>query len=145
MNLYDLQNNLLAIDPWELLRPILEKHFPEIEQLNRNQLSKGERADESVMPDYRSMEYADFKDQYIPTYNIFPTTDLRYTGDFYNALKVGFSTYGLSFESLDDKADQLERKYGSAIYGLNQASKVKLIAMINQEFKQALKSAILKR
>ncbi|WP_159522862.1 hypothetical protein [Sunxiuqinia indica] len=142
MDLIQFQNNILNIDPWELLRPILEKHFDEIEQLNRDQLSRGERADGSAMPDYQNIEYAGFKEQYIDTYNIFPTTDLRYSGDFYKALKAGFGTYGISLESFDSKASELEAKYGSSIYGLTEESRVILINSINVEFKQALHNAM---
>jgi len=122
MDLIQFQQNLLNIDIWELLRPILQDHFADIEELNRKQLSEGEKADNSAMPDYKSNVYADFKERFVPTYQIYPTTDLRYTGDFYKAIKAQFSTYGISIESFDGKAAELEAKYGSGIYGLTTES-----------------------
>ena len=142
MNLEKFHINVSAIDPWEILRPIIENHFGDIEQLNRDQLSRGERADGSAMPDYKSEVYADFKDKYIPTYSIYPTTDLRYTGSFYKALKASFSSYGISIESFDSKAKKLEYKYGSSIYGLSEKSLIIFADKIRDEFISALRFAM---
>lgn len=144
VDLVQFQTNLQSIDTWETLKPILEKHFAEIEQFNRDQLSRGEKADGSAMPDYASDEYADFKDKYIPTYSIYPTTDLRYTGDFYEAIKASFSSYGIAIESFDSKAKELEAKYGSGIYGLTEQSQSKLVDLITGQYIEALTIAMFK-
>ena len=144
MDLLKFQQNLLSIDVWELLKPIIEKHFEEIEQYNREQLSRGEMADGSAMRDYAEESYADFKSKYIPTYDIYPTTDLRYEGDFYRAIKASFDLYGISVESLDEKAAHLEKKYGSTIYGLTDESLKKLTDILAVELVIELKKAMLK-
>lgn len=144
MDLIQFQQNLLNIDVWELLRPILQDHFADIEELNRKQLSDGEKATGEGMPDYKSDAYANFKAQYVPTYQIYPTTDLRYTGDFYKAIKAQFSTYGISIESFDEKAAQLEAKYGSSIYGLTPESLEKFTKVLIEPLVQAIKAAMFK-
>lgn len=144
MDLIDFQNNLLNINVWVLLTPILEKHFGELENLNRKQLSEGIMADGSPMVDYKDPSYADFKDKHIPTYNIYPTTDLRYTGNFYDKIKASIDLFGISVESFDAKARQLEGKYGSEIYGLTEGSLVVFTQSVIDEFTAALSNAILK-
>jgi hypothetical protein len=144
MDLIDFQNNLLTIDVWVLLTPILERHFGELENLNRKQLSEGVMSDGSPMVDYADIGYADFKDKHIPTYKIFPTTDLRYTGDFYDAIKANIDLFGISVESFDSKARLLESKYSSEIYGLTEESLIIFTKSVIDEFTTALRNAILK-
>lgn len=144
MDLLQFQQNLQGIDVWEILRPILEKHFADIEELNREQLSEGIDGDGSGMPDYKDENYANFKDQYVPTYKIYPTTDLRLTGAFYEGIQAKFNLYGIEIESLDAKAAELERKYGSAIHDLTEESRSKLIDLIIDEYRESLLNAMTK-
>lgn len=143
MDLLQFQQNVESIDVWEILVPILENHFGFIEQLNRDQLSEGIRGDGQPMPDYKWEEYAIFKEKFVPTYNIFPTTDLRYTGSFYDKIKASFNLYGIEIQSLDSKASQLEAKYGSTINDLTDESIEKLIAIIIDEYRESLLKAMM--
>jgi hypothetical protein len=138
MDLLQFQQNLQSIDVWQILIPILEKHFGDIEELNRKQLSEGTRGDGSPMPDYKSESYADFKSKYIPTYSIYPTADLRYTGDFYAAIKAKLTLFGIEIESSDWKAQVLEQKYGQQINDLTEESMQIFIDLIIDEFRESL-------
>ena len=139
-----LRNNLLSIDPWKVLAPILERHLDLIEELNRKQLSEGQKADGSSMPEYNNEEYAYFKVAEIPTYEIFPVVDLRYEGDFYREIKASLDLFGVNIESFDEKASKLESKYGSLIYGLTDISIGILVETIINEFVLAFEAEILK-
>lgn len=139
-----LANNIRSIDPWEVYKPILEKYFSWIEETNKNQLSEGIKSDNSAMPDYASIEYANFKKQFIPTYKApFMTTDLRYEGNFYKGIKAKFDLFGIEIESLDSKAEKLEAKYGSLIYGLTDESINKLIEMSIDEYIESIYEKIM--
>jgi hypothetical protein len=46
--------------------------------------------------------------------------DLKLTGNFYEAVTVEIGSTEIEFTSLDPKADELEKKYGSDIFGLNE-------------------------
>ena len=143
MDLLQFQQNVQSIDVWELLKPILEKHFGFIEELNREQLSEGLQADGSAMPDYQYEEYAVFKDKFVPTYKIYPTTDLRYSGSFYEKIEAQFNLYGIEIQSFDSKAAELEAKYGSQIYGLTEKSMNRLIDLIIGELQQSVLNKML--
>ena len=144
MDLLQFKQNVESIDVWQLLIPILEKHFGEIEELNRKQLSEGIRGDGDAMPDYKSDSYANFKAQYVPTYKIYPTTDLRYSGDFYAAIKAKLTLLGIEIESSDWKAGVLEKKYGQQINELTDESLKVFTDLIIDELRESVLSAMTK-
>jgi hypothetical protein len=137
MDLIKFQRNCLSIDPWNVLSPIIEKHFNDLIDLTQFQLSEGDTAN-GVMPDYASEEYAHLKQQYVPTYKIYPTVDLRVTGDFYRGLKARIVLMGIEIESIDSKAAKLEAKYGSKIYVLNDNNLESFLNLIIDEFIEAI-------
>ena len=96
------------------------------------------------MPDYKNDVYADFKDKYVPTYKIYPTTDLRYTGAFYDKITAQFNLYGIEIQSLDSKAKELEAKYGSSIHDLTEESMNKLVSLIVNKLRQSILNAMTK-
>lgn len=137
MDLIKFQRNCQSFDAWKLLVPIIERHFNDLIDLTQLQLSEGETAN-GAMPDYASEEYAHIKEQYVPTYKIYPTVDLRVTGDFYRGMKARIVLMGIEIESIDSKAAKLEEKYGSKIYVLNDKNLEAFIKMIVDEFIEAI-------
>jgi len=143
MDLLQFQQNITGINVWEIYKPILEKYFANIEQSVRDQLSEGISGDGQPMPDYKNESYADFKVHAVATYKIYPTTDLRLTGAFYDGIKAKFDLLGIEIESLDSKAKELEKKYGSSIYELTDESIKKLIDTTVGELQESLLNAML--
>lgn len=137
MDLIKFQQNCQSIDSWELLVPIIRKHFEDLIDLTKLQLSEGENAN-GFMPDYASEEYAHIKQQYVPTYRIYPTVDLRVTGEFYRGLRARIVLSGIEIDSIDSKAQKLEDKYGSKIYVLNDKNLESFIDIIFDEFIEAI-------
>lgn len=125
------------VDSWEILSQIISKHFDDLIDLTQFQLSEGETAN-GFMPDYASEEYAHIKQQYVSTYNIYPTVDLRVSGDFYRGMRARLVMMGIEIDSIDSKAQKLEDKYGSKIYVLNDKNLETFINMIVDEFIEAI-------
>lgn len=150
MDLIQFQNNLKSIDVWDVLIPIIEKNLNQIERLNKEQLQKGLMSNgNSTKPhsgSNRSDKYVNSKIQrgvYDPS--IYPSVNLYNTGDFYRKLTAKMDLmYGVYIESYDAKADMLEERYGSAIYGLTPESLDKFVSLIIDDFKTALLSAMTK-
>ena len=137
MDLIKFQQNCQSFDAWEILVPIIEKHFNDLIDLTQFQLSEGETGN-GAMPDYASEEYAHIKQQYVSTYKIYPTVDLRVTGDFYRGMKARIVLMGIEIESIDSKAAKLESKYSLKIYVLNDKNLETFINMIVDEFIEAI-------
>jgi hypothetical protein len=125
MEIGDLLAKIQSVDFMKLFDEALEKVFPNIIQLIQEQLSEGETALGS-MPDYKSDVYANFKEKYVATYKIYPTTDLRVTGNLYEGIFVQNGLLSIEISSRDPKSAKLEKKYGQRIYVLNEKSMDKL-------------------
>lgn len=112
------------------LKSFLENVFKEelrnqrefIAQLNREQLSKGERADGTNMPEY----VEDSRQPSAPG----PVTLLE-TGEFYEGIEPMFSESQFDLTSTDDKTPFLESKFG-AIFGLTDESLQRLIDQVRE-------------
>lgn len=144
MDLIQFQRNLSNIDVWEILIPIIEKNLDEIEKLNKEQLQKGIASDGNNTPNHsgsiRSRKYVNQKvNRGVYDSSIYPHVNLYNTGDFYRKLTAKMDMmYGVSIESYDIKADVLEERYGSTIYGLTVESLEKFVSLIIDDFRTAL-------
>lgn len=83
-----------------------------------NEFSKGERPNGKKIGEYRSAEYAIFKQQINPLANGY--VDLLLTRQFSSKLFVRPFGKGFMFNSRDKKTGSLIGKYGIDIMGLNQ-------------------------
>jgi hypothetical protein len=143
MDLVQFEKNCRSIDVWEILSHVIEKHFDILIQIVQDQLSEGQK-ETGAMPDYKSDVYAHLKERYVPTYKVYPTTDLRVTGEFYQGIKCQLNLMGITIESMDSKAKGLEKKYGSGIYVPNDFNLKKFIDQIVDEFREDLLKALSK-
>jgi len=142
MDLIQFQRNL-KINVWHTLTPIIEKHLGYIENLNKSQLKKGIASDGFATPPHKksakSEIYLESKiARGVYDESIYPAVNLYNKGDFYRAIKARVATFGIEIESFDPKADELESKYGSTIYGLTDESLKKFTDSIIDEFIEAL-------
>jgi hypothetical protein len=140
----------LNIDVWEILIPIIDKHLTDVEQLNRQQLKQGKRADGTDTPSHGKSglteRYIDSKIQRgVYDRSIYPSVNLYNTGAFQKGIVAKLDIMaGIEVDSTDFKANALEERYGSTIYGLNNLSLEKFIDLIIEEFKESLLNHILK-
>lgn len=106
-------------DPKEIERLIIEAAEPfeaEMVDLNTSQLEESTLSTgKKVTPKYASKEYADYKGKANP--------DLKLEGDFYAGFNIEFKDTFMLFDSNDEKANRLEDKYSSDIYGLTDKNK----------------------
>lgn len=118
MDLLQFQNNLLNIDVWELLKPILRRYLPEILDANTGQLRRGELNDGDLLEMYKSAAYLDFKESLSSYKAPSGVADLFVTGDFHFAFFGEVNDEGITFDSDDEKTEVLERRYSSDIFGI---------------------------
>ena len=149
MDLLQLQQNLLSIDVWELLKPILNNYLEDIEELNRKQLSEGLLANGESTPSHSggkmSEIYVDNKiERGVYPEPLYPLMNFYNTGDFYRSITAYLDDAGIMFESNDEKALELESKYSSYLMGLTQESLSVLTSKIGSELIESLYGAILK-
>ena len=76
--------------------------------------------------------------------SLYPLMNFYNTGDFYDRLTAKAVESGITFWSEDDKADMLESKYGSQLYGLTDENTEIFIESILDEYVLALENEILK-
>ena len=100
---------------------VAETH-QDYERMNAAQMLQGKGKDGKRIGTYRSMSYArekakmnSFLASIIP-HNV----DLKLTGAFHKGLTMKVSGQDIAMTSTDNKADDLEKKYGENIYGLNE-------------------------
>lgn len=142
MLISELQNNLTNLNVMNVLDKVLERFKPELLDLNTSQLEKGEASDGTSVGTYVDSEYAKFKKAIGSKSS--PQIDLKVTGDFYSGFRAEIKSRVISIVSKDKKAGKLERRFGSEIYGLTEASLSKFIQMILPYFIEDLRKAILK-
>jgi len=145
MDLTQLKNNLLNINVWEILKPILKNYLPEMLDANTRQLRRGELNDGDLLEGYKSAIYLDFKESLV-SYNA-PSgiADLYVTGEFQDAFFAEVNDDGITFDSSDEKTEALERRYSSDIFGIqpNEWEVIKKDFII-PELVQAIRIAIFK-
>ncbi len=106
-------------------RIVLIRHVNLIEELNRDQLSQGERSDETLLPNYSPTSVAMGK----------PPGRIRLfdEGDFYEGINASIFDDKITFQGEDEKTGMLISKYGEMILGLNQKNLQILINTIKPE------------
>lgn len=113
--------------------------------LNHSQLQVGEYANnESIMPDYASLDYADEKQRMNPL-PPYATPDLKLSGGFYQGffLDLGALDNGyFELNSRDHKTDELTAKYGDEIFGLNDDNTEILMTDVMDYFAQQVLNKI---
>lgn len=118
MDLIQFRDNLLRVNVWETLKPILQRYLPETLDANLRQLRRGELKDGDPLEPYKSAIYLDFKES-LASYNA-PSgiPDLFVTGDFHNAFFGKVDDEGITIDSSDEKTGELESRYSSDIFGI---------------------------
>jgi hypothetical protein len=118
-----LANRIKAVSKFEVEKEILriiKENEQAIIELNQNQLlldgkdSKGKK-----LPEYQSKRYKEQKRLINPA----GVTDLRLTGQFYDAFFIDTSKLPIVIDSSDSKRNDLVKKYGKDIFGLDEESK----------------------
>lgn len=118
----DMIDTLKTVDvEGDTAQAVAETHA-DYERMNAAQMLQGKGKDGKKIGTYRSMSYARMKAQ-MNTFlaSIVPSNvDLKLTGAFHKGLTMKLSGQDISMTSTDSKADELEKKYGENIYGLNE-------------------------
>lgn len=118
-------------------RLVLIENAAFIEDLNREQLSQGERSDGSILPPYAPVSVAMGK----------PPGPIRLfdEGDFYEGINLSVFDDKMVFTGEDEKTPMLIERYGQMILGLSDESIETLLNYIKpqilrklQEFKDRL-------
>lgn len=111
------------MDLLAIFKRVLQRHGNEIEALNKEQLSRGKRSDNSSLPAY--------KKSYLKTRRKFgrPTApmDLNLKGDFYSKFFTNFLSNGVIVGSTDSKRGILEGRFGTKIHGLTDENKIVIL------------------
>lgn len=142
MTIYELQRNVIKLDVWKILDEVLNQFSPELIDLNLSQLEKGQAADGTSVGTYRDSEYAKFK-KAIGSISS-PKVDLKVTGDFYAGFIAKIQSRFIEIESKDAKADDLESRYGSEIYGLTDKNLSEYVDLILPYYVDEIKKQLLK-
>ena len=142
MSILQLQQTIDGIDVYEVLDKVLERFKPELLDLNTSQLEKGEASDGSNVGMYVDSEYAKFKKSIGSISS--PKVDLKVTGDFYEGFRAEIKKKIISISSKDSKAGNLEKRYGSEIYGLTASNLSVYIDTILPYFIDEMRKEMLK-
>jgi hypothetical protein len=109
-------------------------------RLQTDQMFAGERGDgQAIAPPYTPVTVAIKRRKRQP----FNRVTLRDTGDFQDDIVIDYGPDSFAFDSVDDKREKLVAKYGTDIFGLNDASLQKLIDTIREDFILNTQKAIL--
>ncbi|MEX0598821.1 MAG: hypothetical protein WD512_20220 [Candidatus Paceibacterota bacterium] len=109
-----------------IMMEIIKEYSPEIEDLNAEQLSRGERADGEILPDYSPTS--------VTVYGKPPGPIKLYDqGDFWKGIRIKLMADGFEMIGTDSKTAELERDFGKQITGLQKES----IEQIEDDFIRA--------
>jgi hypothetical protein len=93
---------------------VMDKQSELLEDLNKKQLRKGLRSDDSeITPYYRNISY---KGRRKPV-------DLKQTGAFYESITVTVTDNSVIYDATNNKTETLQAKYGIKILGLSEDNK----------------------
>ncbi len=90
---------------------VLEESAPQIEDKNIEQLQRGQRSDESFLPNYSPRSVAQFGKPFGPI-------KLYDKGDFYQGIKLEVFGHKVGITDTDSKAPMLVDRYEPEILGL---------------------------
>lgn len=109
--------------------------------LNTEQLWQGkESTGEPITPGYRPMTISIKSIKGQPTNRV----TLKDEGDFYRGFFVNYGNDWFALGSDDEKAQKLERKYGTDIYGLTQESIDELCEYIKEDVEKFIEDEFIK-
>lgn len=127
----------------QILDEVLEETMSFLLDANTEQLRKGKLNDGDSLERYRSAAYLDYKQRVLGTYRAEGgAADLFVEGDFYHGFKGVVKSLYIEVYSTDWKAEKLEKKYSSDIYGLSQESIAIVKQQILPELQKRLRNAI---
>lgn len=130
---------------------IIENTKEQILIKNKQQLMEGIKEDGSeITPSYlndpyfktkeAAQRYSNWKDKITPNNKRKPgTPNLYINGFYYNTIKINVRGEKIIIESKESIGEKIEKKYGDAIYGLNEENKQ---SYIKETFFPALKTYI---
>lgn len=104
----------------------IELKSEDITELNRQQMMKGKKSTGDQIGIYSWILYALEKASMNPAAGLM-NVDLKYTGSFQGAMSTIINGDEIDIDSMDSKANELETKYGSDIYGLTGDSNRKFV------------------
>lgn len=113
----DIVKTLKSLDKQvnPFMREIIKEFSPEIEDLNAEQLKKGERSDNASLPDYSPTS--------VSVYGKPPGPIRLYDqGDFWDGIRTKIEEDGFTLVGTDTKTPKLKRDYGEEIIGLQKSS-----------------------
>jgi len=118
MDIFD-EIGTVTINLDAICKRVFQRHAKDIEALNKSQLSKGTRSDDSKLPAY--------KKSYLKTRRKYgrPTApmDLNLKGDFYEKFFSIYLDKYLNIGSKDSKTGILEGRFSENVFGLTEESK----------------------
>lgn len=144
MNIEQLHINTKRIaDNFDrLMIKVISQFEAETIDLNTGQLEKGiYRQGDEIEPRYAFDEYAKFKKS-IGSKAKKGVPDLKLEGDFYEGFGIKYLSDAFEIDSKDEKANNLERKYSSDIYGLTKESINELQKLIKPVLINALRNEL---
>lgn len=141
MNFSDLHTNFLtaAKNLDDTIVGVISEHEDELIDLNTSQLEEGIDVDGlSIEPEYAFDDYADLK-KAMGSKAPKGTPNLKLEGDFYKGYRIeNIQPKYTEIESTDEKAGDLERKYGSGIYGLTEKNKGVFSEIMTEPLKEEI-------
>jgi len=125
----DLQRSFEALDTEAIAEKAVEETKEDLLALNKKQLLAGYDKNGELIGDkkpYANAHYAFFKANMNPLPGL-GNPDLRLTGSFQDEFDIEISGERILQGSSDEKAGELEQKYGEEIYGLGGKFKVEYV------------------
>ena len=109
----ELITKLEKIKSYEFAKAYVIKNEESVLELNKDQLQRGERSDNTeIDPYYKVFSYK----------NRLSPVDLRLTGAFYRSFKIKYTDKGFYIYATDRKTGKLLAKYGEDVLGLTEHS-----------------------
>ena len=137
-----LQKNIqLLIDNFdEIIKSCIADNDESIIKIQQNQMLLGENSEGDKIGMYQDVFYADEKYS-MNTKAGHGYVDLKYSGDFYNAMFLKIVGDEFEIDSTDEKAKDLKDKYNKNgdIFGINDNNFDTLIELIEDKFLVILK------
>jgi len=113
----------------------IEETKETIEDLNRERMLEGRRADGSVMPNYSQIS--------VLVYGYPPgPIRLKATGAFQAAIDVEVGKKSFTTDSKDPKSKMLKTRYGEEIFGMDQPDRVDYVKVLRPVFVKKMKTAL---
>ena len=107
-----------------------------VEDLNRDRMNKGKRADGSIMPFYSQRSVNEFGKTPGPI-------KLLDTGSFQAKIFVHVDSTSIITDSSDSKSEMLQTNYGEAIFGLDKEGKKEYVQELRPVFVKQVRSKLM--